>query len=187
MAPHGETFVGSYSRSNNFCKPPSTSRLSNESLQRTVSDLSFELSKAAIDVKLPPISEIEDAKCACCGMSEECTPQYIQRVRDKFCGKWICGLCSEAVKEEVQKNGGKGEEALDAHMKACVRFNRIGRSYPVLYQADAMREIFRKSTMLEGRGVRANSISSRDKASKKRSGILRSSSCIPAITKEMGE
>ncbi|XP_010249535.1 PREDICTED: uncharacterized protein LOC104592076 [Nelumbo nucifera] len=184
MAPNGETFVGSYSRCNNFSKPP---RLSNDSLHRTVSDLSFEFSTDAMDVKLPPISEVEDAKCECCGMSEECTPQYIQRVRDKFSGKWICGLCSEAVKEEVQKNGGKGEEALKSHMNVCVRFNRIGRSYPALYQADAMREILKKSTMVEGRGFRAKSLSPRDKANVKKGGIARSSSCIPAITREKND
>ncbi|KAF8400885.1 hypothetical protein HHK36_014188 [Tetracentron sinense] len=183
MAPNGESFAGSYSRSNNFSKPP---RLSTESLQRSVSDLSFELSKEAIDVKLPPISEVEDAKCECCDMCEECTPEYIQRVRDKFSGKWICGLCAEAVKEEREKNGGSGEEALSAHMSECVKFNRLGRAYPALFQADAVREILKKSTSLGGRGVRAKSISPRDKVLKK-GGIARSSSCIPAITREMND
>ncbi|KAJ4950904.1 hypothetical protein NE237_027736 [Protea cynaroides] len=184
MAPSGETLVTSYSRTNNFSKP---ARLSMESLQRTFSDISLELSKEAIDVKLPTISEVEDAKCECCGMSEEYTLEYIQRVRDKFSGKWICGLCSEAVKEEVEKNGGTGEEALNSHMNVCVRFNRIGKKYPALFQADAMREILKKSTGLDGmRGIRAKSISPRDRsAGVKKGGIARSSSCIPAITKEM--
>ncbi|XP_043706768.1 uncharacterized protein LOC122656353 [Telopea speciosissima] len=156
-----------------------------EGLHRTVSDISFELSIEAIDAKLPTISEVEDAKCECCGMSEEYTPEYIQRVRDKFSGKWICGLCSEAVKEEVEKNGGRGEEGLNSHMNVCVRFNRIGRSYPALFHADAMREILKKSTIgLEGRGVRANkTMSPRDRGSVKKGGIARSSSCIPAITR----
>ncbi|XP_043721772.1 uncharacterized protein LOC122669154 [Telopea speciosissima] len=183
MAPNGETLVTSYSRTNNLSKPP---RLSMESLHRTLSDISFDLSKEAIDIKLPPITEVEDAKCECCGMSEEYTPEYVQRVRDKFSGKWICGLCSEAVKEEVEKNGGRGEEALNSHMNVCVRFNRIGKRYPALFQADAMREILKKSTGLEGRGVRAKSMSPRDRSGGvKKGGIARSSSCIPAITKEM--
>ncbi|XP_059642838.1 uncharacterized protein LOC132284725 [Cornus florida] len=185
MAPHGEAIVrSSYTRTNNFTKPP---RLSNDSLHRTVSDISFELSKeAAMDINLPPISEVEDAKCECCGMSEECTPEYIDRVRDKFLGKWICGLCAEAVKEEMEKNGGKTrEEALSAHMSACVRFNKFGRAFPVLSQAEAMREMLKKSTRLEGRGFRAKSISPRDKGGQKKGGIARSSSCIPAITREM--
>lgn len=181
MAPNGES-LGSYSRSSNFSKPP---RLSTKSLQRTVSDISSEQSKETIDVNLPPISEVEDAKCECCGMCEEYTLEYIQRVREKFSGKWICGLCAEAVKEEMEKNGGRREEALGAHMNVCVRFNRIGRAYPALFQADAMREILKKSTGLEGRGVRAKSISPRDRGGSKKGGIARSSSCIPAITKEI--
>ncbi|MCL7044980.1 hypothetical protein MKW94_024774 [Papaver nudicaule] len=206
MAPNGDTVVGSYittttstTRNKNFCKPP---RLSMDGLKRTTSDISFELSKesaaAIIDqhqngVKLPPISEVENAKCECCGMSEECTPQYIQRVRDKFSGKWICGLCSEAVKEELEKNGGKKEEALTSHMNACVKFNSLGRAYPALYQAEAVREILKKSPRLDGRIGRANSYGPRERGDIKdgkvihKGGIMRTASCIPAITKEMNE
>ncbi|KAJ8638660.1 hypothetical protein MRB53_012927 [Persea americana] len=182
MAPNGETLVSTYSR-NDFNKPP---KLSMDGLQRAVSDLSFQLSKETLDATLPPISEVEDAKCECCGMSEECTLEYIHRVREKFSGKWICGLCAEAVKEEVDKNGGGEEEALSAHMSACVRFNRIGKAYPALYQADAMREILKKSrSMIDGRGFRAKSNSPRDRGSSKKGSIMRSSSCIPAITREL--
>ncbi|OVA20245.1 Protein of unknown function DUF1677 [Macleaya cordata] len=188
MAPNGEAIVGSYTaRSQNFSKPP---RLSMEGLHRTTSDISFQLSKEAMDdVKLPPISEVEDAKCECCGMSEECTLQYIQRVREKFFGKWICGLCAEAVKEELEKNGGKGEEALSSHMNACVRFNRLGRAYPALYHAEAVREILKKTTRLDGR-VRAKSYSPRERGDQqdvKKGGIMRTASCIPAITKEIND
>ncbi|GMY34350.1 hypothetical protein FCV25MIE_29592 [Fagus crenata] len=186
MAPHGEAIASSnYTRSSNFSKPP---RISSEGLQRSVSDISFELSKEGmLDLTtLPPVSEVEDARCECCGMSEECTPEYIEKVRNKFFGKWICGLCTEAVKEEVEKNGGKREEALSTHMSACVRFNKFGRAYPVLFQAEAMREMLKKSK-LEGRGVRAKSISPRDKGGQKKGGIARSSSCISAITREMND
>ncbi|KAG5591494.1 hypothetical protein H5410_042008 [Solanum commersonii] len=156
-------------------------------LQRTISDISFELRKeVALVVSdhnnieknvLPPISEVEDAKCECCGMSEECTLEYVKRVKEKYSGKLICGLCSEAVKEEMEKkNGGKKlEEALNEHMNACSKFNRLGRAYPVLYQAEAMRKILKKS--------RAKSLSPRDTQNK--GGIARSSSCIPAITKDI--
>ncbi|XP_058070101.1 uncharacterized protein LOC131219092 [Magnolia sinica] len=184
MAPNGETLVNSYTR-NDFRKPPG---LSMQGLQRAVSDLSYELSKEAMDTKLTPISEVEDAKCECCGMCEECTPEYIRRVRDKFRGKWICGLCAEAVKEEVEKNGGVEEEALSTHISACVRFNRIGRAYPVLNQAEAMRKILKKSSQMEGRGFRAKSNSPKDhRGSSMKGGIARSSSCIPAITREMSD
>ncbi|CAN4127884.1 unnamed protein product [Withania somnifera] len=140
-----------------------------DGLQRTISDISFELSKEVAVVsddhnngkKLPPVSEVEDAKCECCGMSEECTPEYVKKVREKYSGKLICGLCSEAVKEEKEKNGGKRlEEALNEHMNACSKFNRLGRAYP----------------------NRAKSLSPRD--THKKGGIARSSSCIPAITKD---
>lgn len=185
MAPHGEAITCSYSRTTS--KPP---RLSSESLHRTMSDISFELMSKEAGIMeepnaLPPISEVEDAKCECCGMVEECTPEYIDRVRNKFLGKWVCGLCSEAVKEELQKSGGSNkEEALAAHMNACVRFNKYGRAYPVLSQAEAMREMLKKSK-LDGR-LRAKSISPRDKlAVPKKGGIARSSSCIPAITRDM--
>ncbi|XP_058180899.1 uncharacterized protein LOC131299271 [Rhododendron vialii] len=180
MPPPGEAMATSFPRT----KPP---RLSTDGLQRTISDISYELSKEAMDIKLnstlPAISEVEDAKCECCGMIEECTPEYIDRVRDKFFGKWVCGLCAEAVEEEVEKNGGKREEALGTHMSACVRFNKLGRAYPVLCQAEAMREILKKSN-----SVRAKSISPRDnKGGMKKSGIARSSSCIPAITRDMND
>ncbi|XP_016469208.2 uncharacterized protein LOC107791628 [Nicotiana tabacum] len=161
-------------------------KLPMDGLQRTISDISFELSKEVVisddndNKKLPPISEVEDAKCECCGMSEECTPNYIKRVREKFSGKLICGLCSEAVKEEMEKNGGKRlEEALNEHMNACSKFNRFDRAYPVLFQAEAMREILKKN--------RAKSLSPRDPMGNgpKKGGISRSSSCIPAITKDI--
>ncbi|PQQ20673.1 uncharacterized protein Pyn_04185 [Prunus yedoensis var. nudiflora] len=50
-----------------------------------------------------------------------------------------------------------------------------------------MREMLKKSKM-EGRGMRAKSISPRDKGvAKGKGGIARSSSCIPAITREMDD
>ncbi|KAK7325154.1 hypothetical protein VNO77_29274 [Canavalia gladiata] len=177
MAPHGECL----SRSN-MSKPP---RHSSDHIQRTISDISFELNKEGIDLTLPPVSEVEDAKCECCGMCEECTPEYIERVRDKFLGKWVCGLCAEAVKEELEKNGGKKEEALSAHMSACVRFNKYGRAFPVLFQAEAMKEMLKKNTM-EGRRAKSfNPI--REKGGQKKGGIARSSSCIPAITRDIND
>ncbi|KAL6524060.1 hypothetical protein OROMI_031155 [Orobanche minor] len=169
---------------NNPPKPPV------ETLRRTISDISFELAAQETLIQtpqnnhihpLPPISEIDEAKCECCGMSEECTSQYVEKVREKYCGRMICGLCSEAVKEEMEKNGGKRDDAVQAHVSACAKFNRLDRAYPVLCQAEAMREILRNN--------RAKSLSPRDKRGTtdnvKKGGIARSSSCIPAITKEM--
>lgn len=178
MAPNNETvLIGSnYSKKENIHKPP---RISVENLQRTISDISSELSKETINTKLPLISEVEDAKCECCGMCEECTPEYIKRMRDKFSGKLVCGLCAEAINQEMEKNGGNKEEALNEHMDACVRFNKIGRTNPVLYQAEAMRAILKKSS-----SIRAKSISPRDRGDQRQGGLARSSSCISAITRE---
>ncbi|KAL8139460.1 hypothetical protein V2J09_005481 [Rumex salicifolius] len=190
MAPHGEVISSTYSTqisSKGFTKPP---KISPENLYRTISDISFELSnieeerlKSSLDNALPPISEVEDAKCECCGMSEECTPEYIRKIKEKYLGKWICGLCSEAVKEEMENRGGKSvEEALGTHMGHCMRFNKLGRAYPVLCQAQAMREMLKKS----GSRDRAQSMSPKDHKKGPRSGgIARSSSCMPALVREM--
>lgn len=196
MAPHGDAIVdNSFSRVTKATKFSKLPPLSSDNLQRTRSDITFELSRVGQELEelkglnghnnnqLPAISEVEDAKCECCGMSEECTAEYIDKVRNKFSGKWLCGLCSEAVKEEVEKDGGKSwEEALSAHMSACAKFKRI-RAFPALAQADAMRQILKKSTL------RAKSLSPRDTKEAlarkmAKPGIARSSSCIPAITED---
>uniref|UniRef100_A0A7N0UZ76 DUF1677 family protein n=1 Tax=Kalanchoe fedtschenkoi TaxID=63787 RepID=A0A7N0UZ76_KALFE len=192
MAPHGDQALVSanaYSITrNNFSNP--SRRKSNDNLHRSISDLSFQLSKELHDTdmkersELPPISEVEDAKCECCGMVEECTHEYIERIRGMYLGKWVCGLCSEAVKEEMLKNGGKREEALNAHVGACVKFNKYGRAYPVLFQAEAMRGILKKRASKEG--MRATkSFNPRENNAPKKGSIARSSSCIPAITRDM--
>ncbi|BAS98210.1 Os06g0554200 [Oryza sativa Japonica Group] len=107
-------------------------RTSSDALQRTVSDVSYELhhhvgakgttmvdDAAAAEQKqqLDDIAEVEDARCECCGMSEECTPEYIRGVRARFAGRLVCGLCAEAVAEEAARRGGAGgvEAALRAH------------------------------------------------------------------------
>ncbi|KAM5565572.1 hypothetical protein ABKV19_019536 [Rosa sericea] len=190
MAPNRENHMGSYSKS----KPPTLS-MGGSTIQRTKSDISIEvLSKelAAIDIHeddeklLPPISEVEEAKCECCGMSEECTAEYINRVRNQFSGKLICGLCAEAVNGEMDKNGGKKEEAVNEHMSACVKFNRLERTNPVMYQAEAIKEILRKSSSTST--SRSKSMSYKSGFQKNSGGLARSSSCIPAITTgEVGE
>ncbi|CAN4086863.1 unnamed protein product [Withania somnifera] len=181
MAPHGEATATSNVR--NLSKPP---QLSNDSLKRTMSEITYEWmnDETILDANLPPVSEVENAKCECCGMSDEYTSEYIDQVRKKYSGKWICGLCTDAVKVEAQKNGGKNEEALSNHMHACSNFTKFGRAYPVFHQAEAMREMLKKNT----KGLtRAKSISPRDRIMPKKGGITRTNSCIPAITKEMSD
>ncbi|GJN38618.1 hypothetical protein PR202_gb27678 [Eleusine coracana subsp. coracana] len=169
-------------------------RTSSDALQRTVSDVSFELhhhrhnaankenKEAEEQLQLPPVPEVENARCECCGMSEECTPEYIRGVRARFAGRWVCGLCAEAVTEEAEKDGGKKlEEALRAHMGVCKRFNGFGRTHPVLFQAEAMREILRRRAKL---GPRSRSSINPREVRAGGSGIARSSSCMPFITDE---
>ncbi|KAK7402283.1 hypothetical protein VNO78_14426 [Psophocarpus tetragonolobus] len=180
MGAHGESESVGLGRSKNMWK--GGGRVSSDPIQRTMSDMSVELKKD-IDLTLAPITEVVDAKCECCGMCEECTTEYIERVRDKFLGKWVCGLCAEAVKEELEKKGGKKEEALSSHMSACLRFNKYGRAFPVLFQAQAMKEMLKKNNNMEGR--RAKSFNPRPRDKPKPGIIARTSSCIPAITPEI--
>lgn len=72
--------------------------------------------------------EVEKAKCECCGFTEECTPAYIAAVRAEYLGRWVCGLCAEAVGDEIRREAGTltTAEALDRH----VAFARAPRARP---------------------------------------------------------
>ncbi|CAH9073293.1 unnamed protein product [Cuscuta epithymum] len=63
-------------------------------------------------------NEVVFAKCECCGLTEECTEAYVAKVRERNQGRWICGLCAEAVKDEVVRSERRigNEEALNRHM-----------------------------------------------------------------------
>ncbi|XP_035845868.1 uncharacterized protein LOC118492162 [Helianthus annuus] len=71
-------------------------------------------------------TEVEFAECDCCGLMEECTPAYMERIRERYKGKWICGLCREAVKEEIMRSGRliSTDEAMTRYMM----FRRASRS-----------------------------------------------------------
>ncbi|XP_074568089.1 uncharacterized protein LOC141824660 [Curcuma longa] len=89
----------------------------------------------------------ESVRCECCGMWEDCTPTYIRRIKEQFHGKWICGLCSEAVKEQMKRaKHNTKEQALETHMSHCSKFNRTVRLNPKLSLAVAMRDIARKNS-----------------------------------------
>ncbi|KAG6658176.1 hypothetical protein CIPAW_04G142400 [Carya illinoinensis] len=74
--------------------------------------------------EVPPVMDVLSVKCDSCGFTEECTPAYILRVRERYQGRWICGLCVEAVKDEVLRSNMliSTEEALDRHITFCIRF-----------------------------------------------------------------
>lgn len=89
--------------------------------------------------------DIEIVKCACCGLKEDCTQEYINEVKSNFQDKWLCGLCSEAVRDEVirgihKKPYSTMEEAVKAHMSFCGKF----RSNPAVKVADGMRQMLRR-------------------------------------------
>lgn len=60
-------------------------------------------------------------ECECCGFTEECTAPYIAGVRSRYGGKWICGLCGDAVGEELGRAAPpiSPGEALDRHSAVC--------------------------------------------------------------------
>ncbi|KAL5202199.1 hypothetical protein ABZP36_013151 [Zizania latifolia] len=110
------------------------------SLQRSSSDVGERAVAAAAE------QEARSVRCECCGMAEECTPRYIGRVREHFHGKWVCGLCSEAVKERQKRQPELTVEgAVEAHAAMCERFNSTVRLNPKLSLASSMRDIARKS------------------------------------------
>ncbi|KNA03797.1 hypothetical protein SOVF_205700 [Spinacia oleracea] len=82
--------------------------------------------------------EVEIVKCECCGLKEECTVEYINAIKENYNGKWLCGLCSEAVRDEVNRNG--VEDAVRAHMSFCSNYN----SSPASRVADGMRQMLRR-------------------------------------------
>ncbi|KAI4364380.1 hypothetical protein MLD38_020478 [Melastoma candidum] len=103
--------------------------------------------------------EIEMVKCECCGLKEECTPDYISSVKSKFDGKWLCGLCSEAVRDEVLRRPGV-EDAVRAHMSFC---GKMKSNNPAVRVADGMRQMLRRRSRDESsnprRYARSNSTS----------------------------
>ncbi|KAJ3673670.1 hypothetical protein LUZ60_005662 [Juncus effusus] len=92
------------------------------------------------------MEEVESLSCDCCGLTEDCTPAYISLVRARFNGKWICGLCGEAVEEEMARSADpamkiSSEEALERHVSFC----RAVRSPTAEHLIAAVRNLLRKS------------------------------------------
>lgn len=135
-------------------------------LRKVVSDVTNEISKLGKD--LETIVELDEtilqAECECCGLKEDCTKEYISRIRNSFSGKWVCGLCSEAVKERLNNSPVAIEEAMITH----TNFVQETRLNPKLSLTWAMREIAKRS------GEKRKNLSGGMK-------ITRSSSCVPRI------
>ncbi|KAI3696654.1 hypothetical protein L6452_29105 [Arctium lappa] len=143
-------------------------------LRKAVSDISNEIEKVAKDLEV--LTKIDDevfqAECGCCGQKEDCTKDYMVHVTNDHAGTWVCGLCSEAIKEYLSKNPEKDmQEAVDAHNQICQNFNITTRINPKLTLTCSMKDIAKRS--LENRMLRSSP----------KLKIYRSSSCIPRIIK----
>lgn len=128
--------------------------------------------------------EIECAKCDCCALIEECTPGYIAKIRERYNGRWICGLCSEAVKDEMcrSKRLISTEEALNRHMSFSTSFRS---SPPPMNSSEelisAMKQLLRKS-LDSPRAVRSTPGSPRAKDDgDRRRALARAGSCYSKI------
>ncbi|XVF89158.1 hypothetical protein PTKIN_Ptkin19aG0107800 [Pterospermum kingtungense] len=146
-------------------------------LRKVVSDVSSEVEKYR-ELLEPCSSTVDDdddqvkqAECECCGLKEDCTTDYIIRVKGCHCGKWVCGLCSEAVKERLNKAPNTAMlEAVSFHREFCQKFNSTTLLNPKLSLTCSMRDIAKRSH--DNRS--SHKFSSAPK-------ISRSSSCVPKI------
>ncbi|KAG2400110.1 hypothetical protein LR48_Vigan561s000200 [Vigna angularis] len=129
----------------------STQEQNEQKLRKAVSDVSSEIEKYYSELKLErqqlgAIEEVEQAECQCCGLKEDCTSVYITEVEECYCGKWVCGLCSEAVKERVGPcpTTVAMQDALNSHRDFCQEYNAT-RLNPQLSLTHSMREIAKRS------------------------------------------
>ncbi|KAJ0647408.1 hypothetical protein HanLR1_Chr15g0561521 [Helianthus annuus] len=79
-------------------------------------------SQPAATKSITEMTEVESVKCDCSGLTEECTPEYIEQIRERYQQKWICGLCGEAVKDEIVRSKRlitPEEEAMTRHVSFC--------------------------------------------------------------------
>ncbi|XP_075075656.1 uncharacterized protein LOC107791541 [Nicotiana tabacum] len=144
---------------------------SGQVLRKAVSDVSLEIGKIEKDLEsiCITIDEVMQAECECCGLREECTQDYIERIKDSYSGKWVCGLCSEAVKEGQRRGPVDIDEAVSSHRNFCQEFNSSTRLNPKLSLTMAMKNIAKRSH------------ENREKTQYPTSKISRSSSCAPRI------
>ena len=77
--------------------------------------------EAEVQAREEQEEEEEEVACECCGFTEECTAPYIAGVRARYGGRWICGLCGDAVAEEMCRASPpvSPAEALDRHACVC--------------------------------------------------------------------
>lgn len=133
--------------------------------------------------------EVESVKCDSCGFTEDCTPAYILRVRERYRGHWLCGLCTEAVKEEVLRSDRliSTEEALDRHISFCKEFRSSSPPSETENPISVLGRILRRS-LDSPRPRRSNSsIIFPDIERVKGSSLVRSESCFPSLSRWMAD
>ncbi|KAJ4760421.1 DUF1677 family protein [Rhynchospora pubera] len=86
--------------------------------------------------------DIESVNCECCGLKEDCTKGYISQVKSNFEDTWLCGLCSEAVRDELCRGPSVCDlkDAMRAHMSFC---RRTGVS-PAMAVAEGVRQMLKR-------------------------------------------
>ncbi|KAI9161779.1 hypothetical protein LWI28_020604 [Acer negundo] len=147
---------------------------------------------AATAADLKTQIEVEFAKCDCCELTEECTQAYIERIRERYLGKWICGLCAEAIKDEIIRTERlmSTEEAMAKHMSFCKKFKSSGPPPDAtIHLISAMRQLLRRS-LDSPRGLRSTPTSPTNKAvvvgdqirRGRGPGLVRSESCFPTLS-----
>ncbi|KAF5732107.1 hypothetical protein HS088_TW18G00796 [Tripterygium wilfordii] len=142
-----------------------------------------ETTQSAAPTKTIGQIEVEFVICECCGLTEECTPAYIARVRDRYYGKWICGLCAEAVKDETDDQRLiTTEEAVAKHMSFCKKFiSSRPPPDPTVHLIAAMRQILRK-TLDSPRGLRSTPNSPKKDPEIRGASLARSESCLSSLS-----
>ncbi|XP_039126888.1 uncharacterized protein LOC120263028 [Dioscorea cayenensis subsp. rotundata] len=134
---------------------------------------------------------VEMVACGCCGIKEECTVEYIAKMKARHGGKWVCGLCDEAVKEEARRAGRRisKEEALERHTSFIEAF----RTATAAARSDSgddrlvavMRQLLRRSIdSPRSVAIQSTPRSPRRKADdggSKAAALSRSKSCFPTL------
>uniref|UniRef100_A0A7N0URS7 Uncharacterized protein n=1 Tax=Kalanchoe fedtschenkoi TaxID=63787 RepID=A0A7N0URS7_KALFE len=148
-------------------------------LRRAISDISHHIDN--INEYLNDIVETDDdghpslnqVKCECCGLEEDCTQNYITKIRDSYSGKWVCGLCSEVMKETSERApGGRTtvDQAMSSHRAVCQEFNS-NRLNPKLSLTCAMKKLAKRVSEKRVGSVVIPPFSR----------LARASSCVPKI------
>ncbi|KAF9662271.1 hypothetical protein SADUNF_Sadunf18G0035700 [Salix dunnii] len=145
--------------------------MSEQELRKVVSDVSYEIDKYETLEAIATVDEVKHAECECCGFEEDCTQDYILKVKDSYSGSWVCGLCSEAVKQRLARGPKMAmQEAVCSHRDFCQEFKTTIRINPKLAFTRAMRDIAKRSC--ENRSRSKNLSTSR---------LPRNTSCVPRI------